>query len=122
VKKDKLEMAIVKQGHSGELVVTVSFLPPAPAKNAPFCKFVNAVLVGMPSQEGVEGNQATVLLENPTGNGVQDLQQLNDQVRSPGVVDTMHDRFIKNHCFKFMYFDLLIHFYVVGSLDKYFSV
>ncbi|XP_055998788.1 isoleucine--tRNA ligase, cytoplasmic-like isoform X2 [Ostrea edulis] len=82
VKKEKLEMAIVKQGESSGPLATASFLSPAPAKNTPFCKFVNAVLVGMPSQEGVEGNQATVLLENPTGNGFKDLQQLIDQIKA----------------------------------------
>lgn len=74
-------MAIVKQGgESSGASTTVSFLPPALAKAAPYCKFVNVVLVGMPSQEGVEGNQATVLLENPSGNGVKDIQTLTDQV------------------------------------------
>lgn len=83
VKKDKLEMAIVKQGgESSGASTTVSFLAPAPAKAAPYCKFVNVVLVGMPSQEGVEGNQATVLLENPSGNGVKDIQTLTDQIKS----------------------------------------
>ena len=75
-------MAIVRQGgETTGAISTVSFLPPAPSKGAPFCKFVNAVLVGMPSQEGTEGNQATVLLENPVGNPIKDLQQLTDQVR-----------------------------------------
>ncbi|XP_062589375.1 LOW QUALITY PROTEIN: isoleucine--tRNA ligase, cytoplasmic-like [Saccostrea cucullata] len=82
VKKDKLEMAIVKQDESSGPSEAVSFLPPAPANGAPFCRFVNAVLVGMPSQEGVEGNQATVLLENPAGNVVPDLQQLTDQIKA----------------------------------------
>lgn len=112
MKKEKLEMAIVKQGESSGPLATASFLSPAPAKNTPFCKFVNAVLVGMPSQEGVEGNQATVLLENPTGNGFKDLQQLIDQVRSPSVTTAF--RSIKE-----ISSSVLMHFDVLMILDKY---
>ena len=46
----------------------------------PVCMFVNVQLVGVKPGCGIQGNTATVLLENPKGEFVLDQSQLLNQV------------------------------------------
>lgn len=86
MKTDTLDLTIVK-GHSvkGSCLPTcnaVQKLEPAPVKNGvkPACSYVNIELCGCGPQEGVVGSQGTLLLENPKGSMISNMQQLMEQV------------------------------------------
>lgn len=87
VKTDTLDLTIVK-GHTGKDNSDVSCkagpkLDPAPVKNGvkPVCSYVNTELCGCGSQEGVLGSQGTILLENPKGSMIKNVQQLKQQAK-----------------------------------------
>ena len=86
MKTDTLELTIVK-GHTGKDNGTANKkatlkLDPAPVKNGlkPACSYVNAELCGCDPQEGVTGSWGTLLLENPKGNMITNVQQIKEQV------------------------------------------
>lgn len=87
VKTDMLDLTIVK-GHEGNDSGLVSGLEtprlePAPVKNGvkPACSYINVELIGCGPQEGVSGNQGTILLENPKGCMISSVEQLKEQMK-----------------------------------------
>ena len=48
---------------------------------SPVCRFVNVKLCGVEPAQGVKGHQATVLLENPQGKHMLNLDHLTREVR-----------------------------------------
>ena len=53
---------------------------------SPVCRFVNVKLCGVEPAQGVKGHQATVLLENPQGRHLLNLDHLTQEVRMTTVM------------------------------------
>ncbi|KAL5013777.1 hypothetical protein ScPMuIL_008047 [Solemya velum] len=87
VKNDDLEMTFLR-GHSDDICngggVSTTSLDAAPVLNgaSPVCRFVNVELCGVEPQECVQGNVATILLENPKGQNLLTVDELRNQVQS----------------------------------------
>ncbi|XP_069101274.1 LOW QUALITY PROTEIN: isoleucine--tRNA ligase, cytoplasmic-like [Argopecten irradians] len=84
VKKDELMLTIVsRSGDRPKSMAVPTVQPAAVVKGVtPTCSYINVQLCGLAPQEGVSGNHATVLLENPKGKAMGSRQVLVDQVKS----------------------------------------
>lgn len=67
-------------GSSGAVELTDKSPIPSEKQPSPVCRFVNVKLCGVEPAQGAKGNQATVLLENPQGQYLLNLDQLTREV------------------------------------------
>lgn len=67
-------------GSSGAAEIKGKSPIPSEKQPSPVCRFVNVKLFGVEPAQGAKGNQATVLLENPKGQYLLNLDQLTSEV------------------------------------------